>query len=290
MADKEQNKVIDWGSPLGFCIAFLTIGFGIFSLSLDNPFDPVNDFTQFINIPSFAIVLGGTLAALIISLPLDALAGIPSVIAQAFQLNTFSYMDTINQILKWAEKGRKDGLLSLDNEIQTLPEGFLKKGMETAIIERDATKVKVFMLTEINNISARHRAAQDFFTKGEKFAPAFGMMGTVMGLVDMMNGFGAGGDGGGGGDLMQTMTGLLSGMGTALITTFYGVVLANFFFGPIAGKLQRLTSVELRHKNVITEGVMSIHAREHPIIIRDKLMMFVPSAIRLSSSKAANKK
>ena len=74
------------------------------------------------------------------------------------------------------------------------------------------------------------------------------------------------------------MVGLLGGMGTALITTLYGVILANFVFGPIAGKLETLSAIEIRHKTVLMEGILSIHAKEHPIIIRDKLMTFVPAA------------
>ena len=79
-------------------------------------------------------------------------------------------------------------------------------------------------------------------------------------------------------ELDEVMVGLLGGMGTALITTLYGVLLANFVFGPRAGKLETLSAIEIRHKTVLMEGILAIHAREHPIIIRDKLMTFVPTA------------
>ena len=109
------------------------------------------------------------------------------------------------------------------------------------------------------------------------YAPAFGMLGTVLGLIVMMNNFA----GGGTGDMSASYSiadkfaELLKGMGTALITTFYGVFLANLVFLPIGGKLKRKSENQLMLKNIVLEGIISIHAREHPVLIREKLMTFV---------------
>ena len=139
------------------------------------------------------------------------------------------------------------------------------------------------MFTEMANMANRHKNGFDFFKKGEKCTPSFGMMGTVMGLIVMMNGF----------ELeeknSETMTDLLGGMGTALITTLYGVLLANFIFGPIAGKLETLSGIEVRHRTVVMEGIMSIHSREHPIIVKEKLMTFVPIADKEIEHKSSDK-
>ena len=109
------------------------------------------------------------------------------------------------------------------------------------------------------------------------YAPAFGMLGTVLGLIVMMNNFAGGGtaDMSASYSIADKFAELLKGMGTALITTFYGVFLANLVFLPIGGKLKRKSENELMLKNIVLEGIISIHAREHPVLIREKLMTFV---------------
>ena len=120
------------------------------------------------------------------------------------------------------------------------------------------------MFTEMANMANRHKKTElIFLKKREKYAPSFGMMGTVMGLIVMMNGFELEGK-----ELSETMTDLLGGMGTALITTLYGVLLANFIFGPIAGKLETLSSIEVRHRTVVMEGIMSIHSESIQLLLK----------------------
>ena len=125
---------------------------------------------------------------------------------------------------------------------------------------------------EMNNIASRHEAGAELFTFMGTYAPAFGMMGTVMGLIIMMFGF----DTGAGGNVAEKFRDLLQGMATALITTLYGVVSANLIFLPIAAKLERRSINELRHKEIVAQGILMLHAKEHPILIKEKLMNFVP--------------
>ena len=112
------------------------------------------------------------------------------------------------------------------------------------------------------------------------YAPAFGMLGTVLGLIIMMNNFSSGEEAASAASTAERFAELLSGMGLALITTFYGVFFANMIFLPIGGKLKRRSENELMLKSIVVEGIISIHAREHPILIREKLMTFVPSQYR----------
>jgi len=123
----------------------------------------------------------------------------------------------------------------------------------------------------------RHIAGQELFLYMGSYAPAFGMLGTVLGLIVMMNNFAGGGtvDMSASYSIADKFAELLKGMGTALITTFYGVFLANLVFLPIGGKLKRKSENELMLKNIVLEGIISIHAREHPVLIREKLMTFV---------------
>ena len=134
---------------------------------------------------------------------------------------------------------------------------------------------------EMNNISSRHEAGAELFTFMGTYAPAFGMMGTVMGLIIMMNGF----DTSGGQDTATQFANLLKGMATALVTTLYGVIFANLIFLPIAAKLERRSINELRHKEIVAQGILMLHAKEHPILIKEKLMNFVPKELKIKKSK-----
>ena len=132
----------------------------------------------------------------------------------------------------------------------------------------------------MNNIHSRHHAGQELFLYMASYAPAFGMLGTVLGLIIMMNNFSSGDEANSAASTAERFAELLSGMGLALITTFYGVFFANMIFLPIGGKLKRRSENELMLKSIVVEGIISIHAREHPILIREKLMTFVPSQYR----------
>ncbi len=287
MTDKNQEVKLDLGSPLGCGLAVIVFGFAVISLNAEwftdlsnwklygDGYKDTKTFWihQFFNVPSIIIVFVGTITALVISQPLDRLKNIPVILANVWKTENWSYMGIIDQMCDYADQARKNGTFSLDKQVQELPDGFLKKGMDLMISTPDANKLKSHMFTEMVNISSRHKNGADLFKKGEKYAPSFGMMGTVMGLIVMMNNFDLEGK-----ELDEVMVGLLGGMGTALITTLYGVLLANFVFGPIAGKLETLSAIEIRHKTVLMEGILAIHAKEHPIIIRDKLLTFVPAA------------
>jgi len=182
-----------------------------------------------------------------------------------------------------AQKARKDGLLSLEADLPNMREGFFKNGIELAINERESSRLRTFLNLEMNNITSRHIAGQELFLYMGSYAPAFGMLGTVLGLIVMMNNFAGGSEEiSATYDVSEKFAQLLSGMGLALITTFYGVFMANMIFLPIGGKLKRISENEMMLKNIVVEGIISIHAREHPLLIKEKLMTFVPNSLRPS--------
>ena len=239
-------------------------------------------FTQF---NALLIVLGGTLAATMVNLPIHAVGNLFAIIKNVFTDEVYDYKSTIDEIVLKAEKARKNGLLSLEADLSSLQSVFLRNGLELAINEKESSRLRTFLNLEIDNIAVRHIAGQELFLYMGSYAPAFGMLGTVLGLIIMMNNFA----GAGGNDLSvsysvaEKFAELLKGMGTALITTFYGVFFANMVFLPIGGKLKRKSENELMLKNIVLEGIISIHAREHPILIKEKLMTFVPANRRFDS-------
>ena len=237
----------------------------------------------FFSFNSILIVVGGTLAATMVNLPLKAVGNIFNILKNVFKGEVYDYVGIINEIVEKAQKARKDGLLSLEADLPNMREGFFKNGIELAINERESSRLRTFLNLELNNITSRHIAGQELFLYMGSYAPAFGMLGTVLGLIVMMNNFaGSGEEVSASYDVSEKFAQLLSGMGLALITTFYGVFMSNMIFLPIGGKLKRISENELMLKNIVVEGIISIHAREHPLLIKEKLMTFVPNSLRPS--------
>jgi chemotaxis protein MotA len=271
------KKTTDYGTLLGLFAGIAIIFIGIIQSG--------GSLYWFFNLNSILIVVGGTFAATMVNLPLGALKNFPSILRNVFRADDYDYNAIIEEIVEKAQKAKKDGLLSLEADLPKMRNGFFKNGIELAINERESTRLRTFLNLELNNISSRHIAGQELFLYMASYAPAFGMLGTVLGLIVMMNNFsGGGGSIDSSGDVAERFAELLSGMGLALITTFYGVFFANMIFLPVGGKLKRLSENEMMIKSIVVEGIISIHAREHPILIKEKLMTFVPSQFRYNNT------
>ena len=225
---------------------------------------------------SVFIVLGGVISATLVNYPIKAVINMGNVFKNVVLSEKFDFTGTIDRIVVLAEKSRKDGLLSLEAGLKDIESVFLRNGIELAINERDSNRLRTFLTMDLNNISTRHIGAQEIILYMAAYAPAFGMLGTVLGLIIMMNKFQMSGETSSiDFNVADQFSALLVGMGTALITTFYGVFLANMVFLPIAGKLKRRSENEIMLKSIVLEGIISIHGREHPILIKEKLMTFV---------------
>ena len=230
---------------------------------------------------SVFIVLGGVLSATLVNYPIKAVINMGNVFKNVVLSEKFDFTGTIDKIVVLAEKSRKDGLLSLEAGLKDIESVFLRNGVELAINERDSNRLRTFLTMDLNNISTRHIGAQEIILYMAAYAPAFGMLGTVLGLIIMMNKFQMSGETSSiDFNVADQFSALLVGMGTALITTFYGVFLANMVFLPIAGKLKRRSENEIMLKSIVLEGIISIHGREHPILIKEKLMTFVAMSER----------
>tara|TARA_B100000073_G_scaffold347609_1_gene362516 strand:+ start:1655 stop:2533 length:879 start_codon:yes stop_codon:yes gene_type:complete len=238
---------------------------------------------------SVFIVLGGVISATLVNYPIQAVINMGSVFKNVVLSEKFDFTGTIEKIVVLAEKSRKDGLLSLEAGLSDIESVFLRNGIELAINERDSNRLRTFLTMDLNNISTRHIGAQEIILYMAAYAPAFGMLGTVLGLIIMMNKFQMSGETSSiDFNVADQFSALLVGMGTALITTFYGVFLANMVFLPIAGKLKRRSENEIMLKSIVLEGIISIHGREHPILIKEKLMTFVAMSERKALEEKEN--
>ena len=266
---------MDFGTILG-----LIAGVGIIFLGI---LRQDGDVAWFWSLNSFIIVLGGTIAASMVNYPIKNILGLFSVVKNVFSSDENDYQGIIEEIVEKGEKARKNGVLSLEADLTSIESTFLRNGIELAINERDPARLRNYLNLELSNIQKRHKMGQEIFFYLGSYAPAFGMLGTVMGLIVMMNNFSGGNSADVSSidfDVAQKFAQLLGGMGLALITTFYGVLLSNLVFLPIGGKLTRKSQEEMMLKSIVVEGIISIHSKEHPILMREKLRTFVPQSSR----------
>ncbi|MFQ6673339.1 MAG: motility protein A [Fidelibacterota bacterium] len=266
---------MDLGTALG-----LLLGLGFISVGILNN---NGDLRWFLDLDAVVIVVGGTFAATLVNYPIRNVMGIMKVLAQAFRKEEIGHQGVIDQLVEKAEKARKKGIMSLEPDLDKIPDKFLKNGLELAINERDPARLRNYLELELSNVERRHSLGQEIFLYMGAYSPAFGLLGTVLGLIIMMTHFSTSENGGFAGvefDVAKRFAELLGGMGLALITTFYGVLLSNLVFLPLAGKLKRKSEEELMVKDIMVEGIIGIHAKDHPIVLREKLMTFVPQSKR----------
>jgi chemotaxis protein MotA len=218
----------------------------------------------FIHPESILIVGGGTVGAVLISFPLEHMKQLAGVLKKAWLHTTQSPLDLIQKMAEFATVARRDGILALEHVTENLDDEFLVRGIQLAVDGTDPELIESIMLTELESMEERHSRGKAIFEKLEKYAPAWGMIGTLIGLINMLS------------KGMEDPNALTSGMATALITTMYGSICANFLFGPVADKLQTRSDQEMLMKQIVLKGVMSIQQGDNPRIVDQKLRIFLP--------------
>jgi len=221
----------------------------------------------FINIPSLLIVIGGTVSAVLVQYPLGDVLGIMAVVRQTIFAQSYDPKELIDLIIKLAEEARRDGLLALEKRIKEIDDYFIKAGLQLAIDGTEPEILRDILYKELENLEDRHRKGQGIFEAFGAFAPAFGMIGTLIGLVLMLR-------------TMKDPSTIGPSMAVALITTFYGAVLSNLIFLPLGGKLKERTKEEVKIREMVIEGIMSIQSGDNPRLVEQKLLTFLPPKYR----------
>lgn len=224
----------------------------------------VDKIGNFIDMASIVIVIGGTFAALIASYPFSILKEIPKHIMILFRGKKYSIPKLVDQLVDFAMLARQSGLLALEEKAEEVKDPFLKQSILMIVDASDPDKVREALEKELENMVIRHDQAAGLYEKGSAYAPAFGMIGTLIGLINMLKGMDLGGDSG--------ASSLGQDMSVALITTFYGSTLANVFFQPIAKKLRIRQDEEEVYCATIIEGVLAILSGENPKTLRERLL------------------
>ncbi len=225
------------------------------------------DIGSFWDLPSVIIVLGGTIASTLASFPMENFLNTGKVIKKAFFYKETSPNEVIVEIIQLANIARKEGLLSLEEYAEKLDDEFLKKGIMLIVDGTDPDLVRNIMETELVFIEERHSEGQSIFETMGTYAPAFGMIGTLIGLINMLK-------------ALDDPSAIGPSMSVALVTTFYGSMLANVVFLPLAQKLKMRSNSEILIKELMVEGLLSIQAGENPRIIEEKLKTFIPPNMR----------
>lgn len=236
-----------------------------------------SDLMTFWDPSSVFITIGGTFSALMMSFPLPLVLDTLKSIKFAFAGRKTDPAEKIQLIIDLANTARKDGLLALENMLEDIPDPFLRKGIMLIVDGSNSELVKSVMETESFYIQERHNSVIGVLSAGAGYAPAFGMAGTLIGLIIMLQN-------------MEDASSLGPAMAVALITTFYGVLMANLFFSPLARNLGALSAHEQMINEMMLEGVLSIQDGENPRMIRDKLEAFISNQEkqRIGAAKAAS--
>lgn len=257
---------MDIASIVGFVVAWLLLLGSILV-------NPQADLGGFWDLPSVLIVVGGGMMAVLCCYPLSDVLKIPAFFKKSFFNVMPNPLTTIEQLVSLGEVARRDGLLALEGRMEEIDDKFLANGIRMAVDGMSVEIVESIMRTEMDAMAARHSVGKGVFGAFGKYAPAYGMIGTLMGLVIMLS------------DMQPDKIG--SGMAVALLTTLYGSMIANVLFLPFADKLAYISEAELQIMEITVRGVISIQNGENPRVIKQKLMTFVPTNQRPPEEEGA---
>lgn len=222
---------------------------------------------MFFNIPSLAVTIGGMLCSTMIHFSLPQFLGIFAIIKKTIVTKIPSSSELIQKMVNFAAINRRDGALALEQEVRNVSDPFFVRGMQMLVDGQDVESIRELMGLEIQYLQERHSTGKKILDFMGASAPAFGMIGTLIGLVQMLSN-------------LSDPSGIGQGMATALLTTFYGAFAANLLFIPLAGKLSIYSAAERTAMEMITEGICSIAQGENPTTVREKLQTFVSKGRR----------
>ena len=221
----------------------------------------------FLDIPSILIVVGGVLAVTFIMFPMRTVIGSIQVAIKAFREDTWNLDAIIDQMVNLSRLARTNGILALEDAEKEIKNPFLKKGIQLAVDGNEEELIRFIMATDVSFTKERHAIGQKVFKQMGAMGPAFGMIGTLIGLVQMLR-------------TLDDPSSIGPSMAVALLTTFYGSLIANLVCLPIANKLEFRSKEEALAKQVVTEGIISIMQGANPKVLKDKLEAFVPPTMR----------
>lgn len=222
--------------------------------------------------PSIIMVFFGAIAALLIAYPFGSVMKIFPVVKKAFLPKSAPLTPVITQLVEFAEIARRDGILALENKTASIQDPFILMGLQMAIDGTEADVMEAIMRSEVESMATRHKFGKTLLETLARYAPAFGMIGTLIGLIIMLGN-------------MSNPDAIGPGMAVALLTTLYGAYLANAFCLPLADKVGFYSKRELENREVIIRGLLSIQNGDNPRVLEQKLLTFLPAKERTAFAR-----
>ncbi|NPV27808.1 MAG: flagellar motor protein [Firmicutes bacterium] len=220
-----------------------------------------------VQLTAFMIVFGGTIGATVVGFTLEEVKTVPQLLRVAFQEKKYDELGLIQQLVGIADKARREGLLSLEQVLPEIEDRFLQQALQLIIDGTDPELTRNMLETEMYAVEQRHKVGISMFEAAGGYAPTMGIIGTVMGLIQVLSN-------------LSDPSSLGPAIAVAFVATLYGVSSANLLWLPIAAKLKNKSGKEKMIRELILEGILSIQAGENPTIIREKLMTFLHPRIR----------
>jgi len=256
------------GTILGLVVGFFCILVSIIIAAGD-----VQGLFYFFDAPSIFVVVGTTIGCIFVAHPAPEVLGVFTYTKKLLSYPLDNPAELINKLVRYAELARKNGILALDGATDPEDDPFMAKGIQLAVDGIDPDQIRETMETELLYIQQRHLTGRRVFSNITKYAPAWGMVGTLIGLVLMLRN-------------LTDINSIGPNMAVALITTFYGAVIANLIAGPAADKLGIRDEQEKMNKEIIINGVLAIQSGDNPRMVEQKLKIYLPPGLRESAATA----
>jgi chemotaxis protein MotA len=253
-------------TAIGIVVAFVGLALGATMEGSQLP--------AFFNVPALVIIMSGTVGAVMASSSFEAMKAIPTLYKKAIGGEVPDLNERARLLVGLAERARREGLLALDDEIAKIDDAFVKKGLQLVVDGTDADVVAEVLEIEAEAMAGRHAQSGKVFKDAGGFAPTIGIIGTVMGLIHVLENL----------DNPETLGPAISG---AFIATLYGVAMANVIFLPTANRLAGLSKAELGLRTLTIEGILGIQAGDNPRILAEKLQSFISPAERNAAQESA---
>lgn len=267
---------------IGTVLAIAIMIFGMITKTVNGSISIMpSQLLNFFDASSILIVVGCTLAVVFASFPVKMIRAMPKHFRIMLNTKKYDPMYYIDQLVELAQVARKNGLLALEEKANQQEDLFFKQAIMLIVDANDADKVRGILNNDIECMSGRHEDVAAMYDKASAVAPAFGMLGTLVGLINMLKNMNL--SGGSGSNTIG------ADMGTALITTLYGTVLAHMIFSPIASNLRARDEEEVLCKMIVVEGIMSIQSGENPKFLREKLLTFIDQKKRSDEAGESGK-
>ena len=220
-----------------------------------------------IDIPSVLMTIGGSYMAIFIMSPISKAVGVFKIVGMSFKIPDFGETTLISKLMDLSNKARREGILALEDGLDDLDDAFMRNGLRLVVDGTDGAVIRTIMENEMSQCEARHMEWVNVINQWAGYAPGFGMMGTVLGLIGMLNN-------------LEDKSSLGPNMAVALITTLYGSMMANWILTPMGQNLLSQNALEMRSKEMVIEGVLAIQAGENPRIMGQKLLTYLDPVTR----------